>query len=195
MAELRVYTNNPSSSTVAKAESVVRDDAAIQESLAAIGVMYEHWEVDEHLDDEAGQDEIIEAYRQPIDELMQRYGLESLDIVSISPDHSRKEALREQYLREHTHGNLEMRFFVDGRVLLYMRSDDRVYGLLCASGDLVSIPACMAHWFDMGDQPRYRVIRLFLSDRDGDPKYSGSDISRHYPLLGNVPAASASNDD
>lgn len=183
MTELRIYSDEPAPGSVAEPEAVVTDVRAIRDHLQTIDVLYERWETADHLDDEASQDEIIEAYRKPIDHLMQRYGFESLDVVSMYPDHPRKDELRDKFLHEHTHDDFEVRFFVSGQALFYLRAPGKVYGVLCSQGDLISVPADVAHWFDMGDEPYFKAIRLFLSNQGWVPRFTGNPIAERFPLL------------
>ncbi len=178
MSELRIYPEDGSGSP-----RILNDPDEIAQRLDAIGVLFERWAVRHELDGDAGQDEIIEAYRQDIDRLMQRYGFRSLDVVSFSPEHPKKDTLRRKFLQEHTHSDFEMRFFVAGEALFYLRKHDHVYGLLCTRGDLISIPTDITHWFDMGEQPRLTAIRLFREDGGGASHFTGDPISERFPSL------------
>ncbi|VEA72042.1 Acireductone dioxygenase (Fe(2+)-requiring) [Serratia rubidaea] len=66
------------------------------------------------------------------------------------PDHPQREALRQKFLSEHTHGEDEVRFFVEGAGLFCLHLNQRVYQILCEKNDLISVPAHTPHWFDMG---------------------------------------------
>lgn len=178
MSELRIYPEDRKGSP-----QVVTERGAIARRLDSIGVLFEHWNVKPELDGDATQDEIIEAYREDIDRLMQRYGFQSLDVVSISPDHPKKDELRRKFLQEHTHSDFEMRFFVKGEALFYLRKNDSVYGLLCTRGDLISVPVDVAHWFDMGERPRLTAIRLFSNGGDSESHYTGDRIAERFPSL------------
>lgn len=192
MTELRIYTDKPAPGAIAKPEAVVTDAAEIRKRLNEIDVLYERWETADHLDKEASQDEIIEAYRKPIDHLMQRYGFESLDVINMYPDHPKKDELRDKFLHEHIHNDFEVRFFVDGQALFYIRTNGKVYGVLCTRGDLISVPANVTHWFDMGDEPHFKAIRLFLSNEGWTPKFTGDPIAERFPLLDHASVAQGS---
>ena len=69
--------------------------------------------------------------------------------------------LRDKYLVEHTHTEDEVRFFVEGSGTFYIHLDDIIYCLVCEKGDLVSVPANVPHWYDMGEKPNFTAIRLF----------------------------------
>lgn len=179
MSELRIYPEDRMGAPV-----VLTDHREIARRLAEIDVLFERWEASEELDEDASHDEIIEAYREDIDRLMQRYGFKSLDVISIRPEHPKRSELRDKLLREHTHAESEMRFFADGEALFYIRKNGRVFGVLCGRGDLVSVPANTAHWFDMGEEPHLKMVRLFTSEGGGLPvHFTGNRINERFPRL------------
>ena len=108
-------------------------------------------------------------------------GYRSIDVAAIAPDHPERDALRGKFLSEHTHGEDEVRFFVDGEGLFTLHHDARVFNMLCTAGDLISVPAGMPHWFDMGAAPRFTAIRLFVNSDGWIAKFTGSDIAARFP--------------
>lgn len=181
MSELRVYTDTDSSAPVA----VHTLGADIALALEPSGILFSRWSADRELGGDATQDDIIAVYRDSIDELTQRYGFKSVDVVSISPQHPDKDAMRNKFLSEHTHADYEVRFFVEGEGLFYIHVDGKVFAVRCTQGDLLSIPANMTHWFDMGPNPFFRCIRLFTTPEGWVANFTGSDIAQHYPALAN----------
>jgi 1,2-dihydroxy-3-keto-5-methylthiopentene dioxygenase len=189
MSELRIYSERVVAGE-ARPENVVTDSNAIVARLNAVDVLFEQWETTT-LDESAGQDEVVEAYREPVDRLMQRYAFESLDVIAIGSNHPRKDKLRETFWHEHTHEGFEVRFFVEGEALFYIRKGGKVYGLMCARGDLIGLPAGTPHWFDMGDTPHFKAIRLFTADGGWAPRFTGDSIAGRFPRLGNETLGSA----
>ncbi len=155
------------------------DPAAV---LASDGVLYERWPVRAGLD---GADDaaVLAAYDGEIDSLGRRLGLVHADIVSLGPDHPERASLRERFRAEHTHDDFEVRFFVAGAGLFYLHVDGRVHGLLCEAGDLISIPAGTRHWFDMGERPDFRCIRLFTDAGGWEARYTDDTIADRFPDL------------
>ena len=86
-----------------------------------------------------------------------------------------------EYLGEMTYGDFEVRFFVDGSGLFYLHVDDKVYLVLCEKGDLISVPANVSHWFDMGKEPSFKCIRLFTTEDGWVGDFTGSDIASKFP--------------
>lgn len=155
--------------------------ATISARLREAGVELEHWQAQHELPDDASQEAVIAAYRESIDRLNARYGFQSVDVVSITPDHPDAAAMREKFLNEHTHADFEVRFFVDGRGLFYLHVDDSIYMVLCERGDLISVPANTTHWFDMGSRPAFKCIRFFTTPDGWVGNFTGSDIASRFP--------------
>ena len=91
--------------------------------------------------------------------------------------------IREKFIREHTHSEDEVRVFVEGQGFFWFHKegrDDEVFALLCEQGDLISVPANTKHWFDLGDPPKVRAIRLFTDQAGWVPHYTNSGIDQRY---------------
>lgn len=166
-------------------ELETRDKAAIGRELAKVGVRYEQWAADADLGEHPTQEDVEAAYRADIDRLINEEGYQTLDVVSMYPDHPQKEAARSKFLEEHRHSEDEVRFFVDGQGLFTLHIDDRVYEVLCSKGDLISVPANTPHWFDMGPNPRFTAIRLFNNQEGWVAKFTGNDIAQRFSRLEN----------
>lgn len=110
-------------------------------------------------------------------------GFHSVDVISVSPDHPDRKALRDKFLSEHVHTEFEVRFFVDGRGLFFLHIDDWVYAVLCEKGDLISVPSGVRHWFDLGEHPDVKAIRLFSEQSGWVAHYTNDDIAQRFPLL------------
>jgi len=161
----------------------IDDPEAIATRLDQIGVLFERWQADRPLGDDADQDTILAAYAEPVARLKAKYGFRSADVIAVTPDHPQHEALRQKFLSEHTHRDFEVRFFVGGRGLFYLHPDDRVHIVLCEAGDLISVPAGTRHWFDMGARPDLKCIRLFTTPEGWEAEYTGSRIAERFPRL------------
>lgn len=178
MSTLTVYSEHDSS----QSETYARFEA-IAERMEEIGVRLEQWEAQKPLAAQAPQEEIIAAYQDSVDRLCQKYGFKSVDVISIKPDHPEKKALREKFLSEHTHSDFEVRFFVEGQGQFYLHAQGKVYTLLCGQGDLISVPAGMRHWFDMGANPNLKCIRLFTTPEGWIADFTGDNIAERFPRL------------
>ncbi len=159
------------------------DFVDIQRELTTLGVKFERWTANRELSADDDQATVIEAYQRPIDQLKQQYGFQSVDVINLSPDHPQKAEFRQKFLAEHTHDDFEVRFFIDGCGLFYLHVGDKVYAALCEKGDLISVPANTTHWFDMGENPCFKCIRLFTTPEGWVANFTGSDIAMRFPTL------------
>lgn len=157
--------------------------AQIECRLSNIGVQFERWQAECDLPDDAGQEAILSAYGKPVARLKQEHGFQSVDVISLSPEHPEKAALRQKFLSEHIHEDFEIRFFIEGCGLFYLHVDKKVYAVLCRQGDLISVPANTPHWFDMGENPSFKAIRLFTTPDGWVAKFTGSEIANSFPGL------------
>lgn len=176
MTMLSVYRDDQNS----QPESVSGYDNIVTR-LAEIPVLLERWNTNHDLSDYADQEGILDAYRDAIERLNAKYGFQSIDVVSLKPDHPQKSEFRQKFLAEHTHADFEIRFFVDGKGLFYLHASNKVYLVLCEKGDLISVPANTTHWFDMGENPDFKCIRFFTNDEGWAGNFTGSDIATRYP--------------
>jgi 1,2-dihydroxy-3-keto-5-methylthiopentene dioxygenase len=175
MTTLTVYTSD------GREGNTTTDPTVIATVLGGLGVLYERWRANRPLAADAGQNEVLEAYQEEIERLNADHGFQSVDVVSLGPDHPDKTTLRNKFLAEHTHKDFEIRFFVGGRGLFYLHVGGQVYLLLCEQGDLVSVPANTTHWFDMGANPRFKCIRFFTTPDGWLGDFTGSDIANRFP--------------
>ena len=116
---------------------------------------------------------------------MEEGGFKSVDVISLSPDHPDKDEFRQKFLKEHTHTDDEVRFFVSGSGLFSLHVNEKVYELLCTQGDLISVPDGTRHWFDMGPNPSFACIRIFTNTEGWVAHFTGSDIADRFNRLEN----------
>lgn len=176
MSRLTIYDDE-----TVQAEQTLTDFDAIRDALADIGVQYERWQAAVELPADADQDTVLNAYADSIERLKAQYGFQSVDVVSLQPDHPKKAEFRQKFLNEHVHSDFEVRFFVDGSGLFYIHQNGKVYATLCERGDLISVPANTTHWFDMGTSPYFKCIRLFTTEDGWVADFTGDDIAARFP--------------
>ncbi|WP_266097319.1 hypothetical protein [Candidatus Thiothrix anitrata] len=97
MSELNIYADNSP-----QVEQTHTDYATISALLAEQGVRFERWQASVALADDATQADVIAAYRIDIERLMAENGFQSVDVISLTPDHPDKAMLRQKFLNEHT---------------------------------------------------------------------------------------------
>ncbi|ANE74588.1 1,2-dihydroxy-3-keto-5-methylthiopentene dioxygenase [Dickeya solani] len=160
-----------------------RDADAIARQLNAINVRFERWQADRDLSAAPSAEEVLAAYQHELDKLVAEKGYQSWDVVSMRADNPQKDALRTKFLSEHTHGEDEVRFFVEGAGLFCLHVDGRIFQILCEKNDLLSVPAGVPHWFDMGSEPHFTAIRLFDNPDGWVAHFTGDAIADAYPKL------------
>lgn len=155
----------------------------ISKRLQAIGVRFEQWKPNAPVKAGDTQEAIINAYSADIDRIVAEEGFVTVDVISLDASNPNKDAIRQKFLSEHIHTEDEVRFFVDGCGLFYLHVADKVYGVLCEKGDLISVPANTPHWFDLGPEPNLAAIRFFNNPDGWVAQYSGSLIADGFPKL------------
>lgn len=159
-----------------------RDTHLIAQLLQQAGIAFEQWPL-RPLPADADSAAVLSAYQAEIERLQAANGYRSADVVRLRPDHPDRASLRQKFLDEHTHSDDEVRFFAEGSGAFYLHLGDEVLQLLCEAGDLISVPAGTKHWFDMGPQPLFTAIRLFVSPEGWVGHFTGDPIAAAIPRL------------
>jgi 1,2-dihydroxy-3-keto-5-methylthiopentene dioxygenase len=179
MSRLRIFRDDAPDAPI----STYTDHADIARELGKVGVRFEQWQAAQPIAPGASQDEVIAAYRTDIDRLMQGEGYQSVDVISLVPDHPDRAALRQKFLNEHTHSEDEVRFFVAGSGQFTLHIDGKVYDVLCEQGDLIGVPDGTRHWFDMSEAPYFVAIRLFTNKEGWVANFTGETIAERFPRM------------
>lgn len=179
MSRLRIYDEQQSQTP----QSVYCQHAEIAAQLARVGVRFERWQANQPIKPGAAQEDVIAAYHDDIDRLIRESGYRSVDVISLTPDHPDRAALRTKFLSEHTHSEDEVRFFVAGSGQFTLHIDDKVYDILCEQGDLIGVPGGTRHWFDMSESPCFVAIRLFTNPQGWVARFTGNEIAQRFPRM------------
>jgi 1,2-dihydroxy-3-keto-5-methylthiopentene dioxygenase len=164
--------------------SLASDDPdLIAAELTARGIGFERWPARVDLGATADPADVLAAYADEIATVQARGRYPTVDAIRMTPDHPERQELRQKFLAEHTHGEDEVRFFVEGRGLFCLHIGDEVLQVLCESGDWISVPAGTRHWFDMGGTPQFTAIRFFDNPDGWVARFTGDLIASRFPLL------------
>jgi len=157
----------------------------VRDYLKTRGIVHDQWSVIPSANGAADQQTVLDAYADILDPFMAAGGYATADVISVGPETKGLAELRAKFLSEHTHSEDEVRFFVDGKGLFWFNPGDGnpVFALLCQAGDLLSVPAEACHWFDLGDNPRVKAIRIFTDAAGWVAHYTGSGIDERYNTL------------
>ncbi len=184
MSRLTIYPDD----SAERALLDTTDGEAIAAALKPIQVRFERWSAAKPLPVGIDDAAVMDAYRADIDRLKSECGYQSVDVLRCLPDNPKRQELRLKFLDEHTHDDDEVRFFVEGAGVFYLRAAGKVYMTLCERGDLISVPAGTRHWFDMGPTPHFTAIRLFTTPAGWVANFTGEPIARQFPSYGAPPA-------
>ena len=161
----------------------LRDPSAVRQFLDVRGIVHERWSTGRDLPSGATNEHILAAYDYLLKPLMDKGGYLTADVVSVDGNTPNLPRIREKFRQEHTHSEDEVRVFVEGQGLFWFHKegcDDEVFALLCEQGDLISVSANTKHWFELGDPPKVRAIRIFTDQAGWVPHYTNSGIDQRY---------------
>jgi 1,2-dihydroxy-3-keto-5-methylthiopentene dioxygenase len=163
---------------------VITGAAPINDFLSEYGIQYENWPVAGRVNADAGAEEILTAYAEEIEQLKERAGYITADVVNVTPETPNLQAMLDRFNQEHTHAEDEVRFIVKGRGIFYIHVDEQpVFAIEIEEGDLINVPAGTKHWFDLCADKTIRAIRLFREQAGWTPLYTGDTIAAgHQPL-------------
>jgi len=158
------------------------DPVEVATELKEHGVRFERWSVV----DGVTAENALRIYEKEISRVTETEGYILVDAMEMTPadtDSYRAKAVefRNKFLAEHTHDDDEDRYFARGAGVFYLHIGEKVYGVLCEAGDLLSVPANTTHWFDMGTTPDYVSVRFFHDDDGWVGNFTGSDIATKFP--------------
>lgn len=183
--------------TIADENKTVRTEAEITSLLAGHGIDYERWHPSHAVADDAPADEILRAYSREIDELKQRGGYVTADVIDVDPNTAGLDAMLAKFNREHWHDEDEVRFIIAGHGLFHIHTTaGSVLAIEVEAGDLIRVPRGTLHWFNLCADRRIRTIRLFQDTAGWTPHYSDSRVDERFlPVCFGLSHISAANVD
>lgn len=163
----------------------ISEPGEIKNFLAKHNVWFDQWDTPAQLSDDADQDAVLEAYADVLRPYMESNGYKTADVINVHPGIPNLDELGKKFLTEHTHTEDEVRFFVDGEGLFWFNlgEDQPIFCVICEKGDLISVPANTAHWFDFGPKKRVKAIRIFIDTAGWVPHYTHSGVDDKYNQL------------
>lgn len=161
----------------------IKNFEAIQNYLQEKGIWHDRWEAAIPFTPDASQETVLAAYAHVLEPYMQKNGYTVADVIVVHPQMENLAAIRAKFLKEHTHTEDEVRFFVEGRGWFWFHINGEVFHVECSAGDLLSVPAQMPHWFDLGTEPFVKAIRIFIDTSGWVPYYTETGIENKYLSL------------
>jgi 1,2-dihydroxy-3-keto-5-methylthiopentene dioxygenase len=168
---------------IPEADRKLHDAAEITAFLAANDIEYERAA---HISVPAGASvaEVLDAYKDKIDELKARGGYVTADVIDVTSATPNLDAMLNKFNAEHWHDEDEVRFIVEGRGLFHIHpKTGPVFSIEVESGDLIRVPKGTLHWFDLCGDRRIRAIRLFQDVSGWTPRYTDSGVDKGFQPL------------
>lgn len=157
------------------------ETAEITDYLASINIEYEKLESQPRISPDASADEILAAYAPEIEELKNKGGYVTADVIDIKPEIPNLETMLDKFRPEHWHDEDEVRFIVKGCGIFHIAPENGdVTAIKMTAGDLIRVPRGTHHWFDLDENRTVRAIRLFQDTSGWTPHYTESGLERNY---------------
>lgn len=167
--------------TIADENKTVDTEAEIISLLGSYGIEYERWNPAHPVPDDAPAEEILRAYAREIDELKQRGGYITADVIDVGPNTAGLDEMLAKFSREHWHDEDEVRFIIAGHGLFHIHSSaGPVLAIEVEAGDLIRVPRGTLHWFNLCADRRIRAIRLFQDTSGWAPHYTDSRVDERF---------------
>ncbi|MHA7115214.1 cupin domain-containing protein [Pseudomonas promysalinigenes] len=124
----------------------------------------------------SSQAEVLEVCREHLDHLMTAHGSAAFTLLNRDGPAPTQVDVRD----EHVHNSEEVFAVVTGRAQLGLRLGEYVYAVLCEKGDELVVPEGTRRWVELGENPFCLALRLFGSERDVEPDFTGDVSARAF---------------
>ena len=167
--------------TIVDENKTFHTEQEITSLLATHGIDYQRWQPAHAVADDAPAEEILRAYKHEIDELKQRGGYVTADVIDVAPNTDGLDAMLAKFNREHWHDEDEVRFIIAGHGLFHIHTTGgTVLAIEVEAGDLIRVPRGTLHWFNLCADRRIRTIRLFQDTSGWTPHYTDSRVDEQF---------------
>lgn len=167
--------------TIAEENRTLHAPDEITSLLAGHGIDYERWQPAHPVADDAPPEEVLAAYAREINELKQRGGYVTADVIDVGPNTTGLEEMLAKFNREHWHDEDEVRFIIAGHGLFHIHTTaGSVLAIEVEAGDLIRVPRGTLHWFNLCGDRRIRAIRLFQDTAGWTPHYTESRVDERF---------------
>ena len=137
------------------------DDIAA--TLADVSVRYQQRGIDGDARPGASEAEVRADYGALLQDVAGELNL-PVEILSLERDSEQTAELNARFANEQTLAAEQAWLFLGGRALVSLHIGNEVFAFLGERGDLLSVPASMAHWLSLGDEPHCLAVRLAPED-------------------------------
>lgn len=160
----------------------INEFSEIKDYLNKNNVFCEKWDITTSFSKDDDQDTILHAYEKLLKPFMEKNNYTTCDVVLVDDTTPNIDEVCEKFIQEHTHTDDEVRFIVEGSGTFWFNlgGDNPVFAVHSEPGFIISVPANTKHWFDMGDKPFVKAIRIFSDKQGWLAKYTESGVDRIY---------------
>lgn len=162
MAQIRIRNTNER----------IEDEDQVRAFLNTQEVLYEHWDADKLpaelkeqfvLSDE-DKASILSTYEEEINDLAQRRGYKTWDIVALSDATPNLDEILKKFEEVHTHTEDEVRAITAGKGIFIIKGSDDVgyFDVELQAGDVISVPESKPHFFTLMENRQIVAVRLFI---------------------------------
>ncbi|MCY8230745.1 cupin domain-containing protein [Priestia endophytica] len=171
MANIRLHKTNER----------IENQEEVAEFLQSQEVIYENWDISKlplHLQEnyrlkEEEKEEILATFKEEIADISARRGYKAQDVISLSDATPNLDELLNNFQREHHHTDDEVRFIVSGHgIFVIQGKDGHFFDVELESGDLISVPENIQHYFTLMDDRKVVAIRIFVTTEGWVPIYA-----------------------
>jgi 1,2-dihydroxy-3-keto-5-methylthiopentene dioxygenase len=151
---------------------VIEGHENVSSFLEKQGVLYEHWEMsklpealkEKFVLSDQEKEEILSTYKEEIEDLAERRGYKTWDIVALSDATPNLEDLLKKFENVHTHTEDEVRAITAGHGIFIIKGDDQTgyFDVELEAGDVISVPEGNPHFFTLMEDRQVVAVRLFI---------------------------------
>jgi 1,2-dihydroxy-3-keto-5-methylthiopentene dioxygenase len=163
-------------------EAVFEKESEIRVRLGALGIDYERWDLS-RVPADAPAEAVLAAYAEEIDDLKQRGGYVTADVIDVNPETPDIDAMLARFDKEHTHSEDEVRFILGGRGIFFLHVGQSVASVEVGPGDVLRVPRGTTHWFTLCEDRRIRAVRWFQDTTGWTPQYTNTGVEGEFQPL------------
>lgn len=122
--------------------------------------------------------EVVETLRVDVDRLKGEPAHDEVEVISVDGGEEAATPLQERRL-----ATPHRLWIIAGQGLLSLHIGDYVYAILCERHDLISVPAGVGHWFDLGEHPRLCALRMHACSQQQSAPTADDDFALRFARL------------